>query len=208
MATRVQANYSNVFSINPTAGNLLIVAAASAWPADTLGISDSLGHTWTALCGSLTNGNLTARAWYTENCTGGACTVTITATLGTDVVTYEASGCATSSALDATASAAGSTANGSSGNITVGGAGYLFGVVFNDTGNLTLSAPLTERAVGSNNVRTDSGDSTTTTSGSAAATSTAGARSWVAIIANFLDAGGGGGGATNPGWQCDTGGWW
>lgn len=200
MATRVQSAFAKVYPSNVTAGNLLIVAAATLQAGDTLTISDTLGHTYTALMSTLTSGTLSARAWYVENCSGGANTVTITSGLGagSDACIYEVSGCATSSALDAVASASGGTANGSSGNITVGGAGYLFGFIANDTGNITLDAPLTEQAVGSNNTRMDSGDDTSTSSGSVDCSSTFGARNWVALIANFLDAGGGGGTSSGP----------
>lgn len=191
MATRVQSQFSAVFGTNVTAGNLLIVGAATLVPGDTLGISDTLGSTWNALCGNLTSGNLTARAWYAMNSGSGANTITVTAGGGVDYCTYEVSGCATSGALDATNAAAGATANGTSGTISVGGAGYLFGFIANDAGDITLAAPFTEQAVGTNNVRSDSGDNVVTNSGTVECTSTFGARNWVAVIANFLDAAGG-----------------
>lgn len=191
MATLVQQQFSNIYGTNVTAGNLLIVCAATGFPGDTLGISDTLGSTWNSLCGNLTSGNLTARAWYAMNSGSGANTITVTASGGVDYCTYEVSGCKTSGALDATNAAAGATANGTSGTITVGGAGYLFGFIANDSGNITLAAPFTERAVGTNNVRNDSGDNTVTNSGTVECTSTFGARNWVSVVVNFLDAAGG-----------------
>lgn len=200
MATLVQQAFSATFGSNLTAGNLIIVGGASGINGDTLTVSDTRGSTFNALHATLSTGNLSARSWYAMNVTAGADTVTVTSGLGfgTDAVVYEVSGLATTSALDATASATGSTANGSSGNITVGGAGYLWGCIYNDAGNVTLNATFTERAVGSNNVRTDSGDNTTTSSGTVACSSTFSARNWVAVVANFLNAGGGGGGSAFP----------
>jgi len=203
MASHVQSRIgggSLAFTSNITAGNLLIAALASALSGDTITVSDSLGQTWTPVSATFSAPTgVSMRVFYVQNCAAGACTVTGSATGGVDIVIVEVSGCATSSALDVEAHNGGGTANGSSGNATTTSAGFLFGIIANDTGNITLAAPITERNVQSNNVRVDSGDSTTVAaSTSVNCSATFGARNWCAQVVNFKNAGGGGGGISIP----------
>jgi hypothetical protein len=203
MASHVQSRIGSnalAFSSNITAGNLLIAALASGIAGDTLTVSDSLGQTWTPISATFSAPSSVAmRVFYVQNCASGACTVTGTGTAGVDIVIVEVSGCATASALDVEAHNSGGTANGSSGNATTTSAGFLFGIIANDTGNITLASPITERNVQSNNVRVDSGDSTSVAaSTSVNCSATFSARNWCAQVVNFKNAGGGGGGSAFP----------
>ncbi len=94
-----------------TAGDFLFVILAIGTSAGATGVADSLGQTWLKAI-SKTQSTITCEIWYKENTAAGTPTVTITIG-GTSAINItgelgEASGIASASSLDQTASAAGS----------------------------------------------------------------------------------------------------
>src|SRR3989304_1598661 len=91
MASRIQATgitssgsvttLAKAFASNVTAGNLIVVAVTKDAAADTIQTpTDSLGNTYALAVKS--NYNTSNYIFYAMNITGGACTVTVTASSG------------------------------------------------------------------------------------------------------------------------------
>ncbi len=104
----VSASNALAFSLNNTAGNLLVVDVVGTEPfggAGSLSISDSNGNTYTQI-GPNEQNNVIATCWYASNCVAGANTVTVSysggtfANQGIAVAIHEYSGIATTSPLD------------------------------------------------------------------------------------------------------------
>ena len=132
------ANLFVAFTAANTAGNFLIVTGTAARPASTLSVSDTLGNSYSAAIGPVTDTaqDVTLYVWYVPSCKGGANTVTIVAsgTAALEIHVSEWSGVASANPLDVTSFATGTGTSVSSGAQTTSSNGELifgYGWVFN-----------------------------------------------------------------------------
>jgi hypothetical protein len=192
------SNMSVSFNSSNTAGNFLIVTGTAARPASTLTISDTLGNSYTAAMGPVTDTvqNVTVYIWYVANCKGGASTVTITpsGTAALEIHVSEWSGLAASSTVDQIASNTGTGTSVSSGPQTTTANGELifgYGWVLN-----TASA-----GAGFTPISLVNGDldeyQIQPASGSIAATFTQTSGTWFAAMVTFKPTGGTSGNGLN-----------
>lgn len=103
------------FTSNVTAGSLLVLLAGqqSANNRPITAVSDNLNGSWTrAIVVGTAGSTRQAEVWYLTNSLGGACTITLTWSNGTDTKDFQAieySGCDTVSPLDVTDSILGAS---------------------------------------------------------------------------------------------------
>jgi uncharacterized repeat protein (TIGR01451 family) len=185
------SNISVSFTSNNTPGNFLIVTGSAARPASTLSISDTLGNTYTAAMGPVTDPaqDVTVYIWYVANCKGGANTVKITlsGTAALEIHVSEWAGLATTSPVDQIASATGTGTSVSSGSqITTVNGELIFGYgwVFNTASAGTGFTPISLVNGDLDEYQIQS------TAGSAAATFTQASGTWFAAMATFKPASG------------------
>ncbi|HLZ92903.1 MAG TPA: carboxypeptidase regulatory-like domain-containing protein [Candidatus Acidoferrum sp.] len=180
------ASMSVAFTASNTSGNFLIVAGSAARPATNLSISDSLGNSYSAAIGPVTDTtqNVTLYIWYVPVCKGGVNTVTIvpSGTAALEIHVSEWSGLATTGSLDVTAFATGSGTSVSSGSRTTSSNGELifgYGWVFNTATAGTGFTPISL-------INGDLDEyQIQTFAGSAAATFTQTSGTWSALMATF-----------------------
>ncbi|GGA59890.1 hypothetical protein GCM10011507_09290 [Edaphobacter acidisoli] len=132
------ASISTTFTANNVAGDFLLVQGTIARPAGSLAVSDTLGNTYIPVATPATDPNqgVTSYMWYVPLCKGGANTVTLTPAVAgaLEIHVSEWTGLSATYPVDVSTSAAGTSANVSSGAVTTTTAGeliYGYGFVFN-----------------------------------------------------------------------------
>src|SRR3989304_8830692 len=111
----VTAQSSNrAFASNVTAGNTIIVCVVNGvggGAAIVTSVTDTLSNTYVQAGVGNTHGNFREEIWYALNISGGSCTVTVNMNKSTDLsfTISEFSGIATSSAVDVTGGATGTS---------------------------------------------------------------------------------------------------
>lgn len=142
---------AKAFTSNVTAGSLLVVLVTHNGGTGTATCADSLGQTFTLAVGPTQTPDTTFNQWifYFPNSSAGANTVTVTFSVNSNrsrLAILEYSGIATTSPLDVTAAANGTSAAPNSGAATTGSANELiFGGAISFQPDTTAGAGFTSR---------------------------------------------------------------
>jgi len=191
------------FGLPITAGNLIVVTATWDNQSATASVADTKGNTYTSAVGP-TNWSTANRAqiFFAKNIGGqSANAVTVTFSVATtsfaEIRLFEYSGQDTTSPLDVTSSATGTSTALNSGSATTNFANELvFGTGDSSTGTLSPGAGFTARE--GNNSRGLQEDQSITSIGLQSATETNSvSAAWVMLMATFKNASQPGGGAPN-----------
>lgn len=191
-------------TITVTAGDLLVVAVTQYFAA-THTVTDSQGNTYSSAGSQVTNGfdvNVRGQVFYAIAGSSGSVTITVTPSTSCvmSMAAHEYSGNASSSPLDSTANAGGSSTTPSSGSVTVSNAGsLLFGLLIpaNAMSGETAGSGFTLRYTASANEGIATEDQVVSTN-TAASFSVSSSINWSAIGVSFKPSTGGGG----------SSGWW